>query len=224
MISIILAEDHHKMRETLVSIIRNQKGYHISFEAENGYQLLLELAATKKIPNIALVDVQMPVMDGLAVTNYIHHHYPTIKVLAVSGYSNPTIVHDIIEAGAVGYIIKDNFKQSLPKALLSLNEDCIFIDEMIEGFQLKKDVYHNSSFETIKAELPLLTKNEKIFLQLVATSITYEQIADLMNISSDTIYNYQRSLKNKLGLGCRHEFMIYAFQNGYAKVAKLKTR
>lgn len=219
--TIVLAEDHLQMRDILASIIRNQKGYQLTFEAENGYQLLLYLNTSKKIPAIALVDVQMPVMDGLAVTHYINHCYPTIKVMAVSTHTHPSLVQDMLESGAMGYIVKENFKHSLPTALSALNTDSIFIDKMIGNYEFKKSKNCRKPLEIISTGPMSITKREGIFLQLCATSISFDQIANLMNVANDSVYNYQKSLKEKLGIYSRQELTIYALQNGYAKIARL---
>lgn len=217
--TIALAEDHPQMRGLISSIIKHLPGYTVSIEAVNGFQLLEQLHSLKKIPDIAIIDVEMAVMDGLSVTNFITTHYPAIKILAISNHIHPTIVQDMLYAGASGYMVKENL--SVPLLLNAFTAICsgnAFIDDALGNKDFfKSTTTRNTINNTTHTEI---TEKEKTFLQLSATAISYDQIAQLMNVAKDSIYNYQKSLKEKTGLGTRQEFMIYAIQHGIAKVAR----
>lgn len=219
MITIAVAEDHLQMRGTISAIISKLAGYTVSIEAENGYQLIEKLNAIKQMPAIAVIDVEMPVLDGLAATNYLTSHYPHIKILALSTHIHPTIVLDMIYAGARGYIVKENLSAPLLlNAFITICAGNTFFDDALGN----KEVFLSATTRNTgnNTAHPEITEKEKIFLQLSATSISFEQIAQLMNVSKESVYNYQKSLKEKLGLGTRQEFMIYAIQHGIAKVAR----
>lgn len=222
MLTIALADDHPQIRGFISSTIKRLPGYAVSIEAANGFQLIEQLLSSKKIQDIAIIDVQMPVMDGLAATNYLASHYPDIKILAISCYTSPNIVHDMLQAGAGGYIVKDTLSaRLLLKAFTSICAGNIFIDDALGN----KEVFLSATTRNTgnNTAHPEITEKEKIFLQLSATSLSYDQIAQLMNIAKESVYNYQKSLKEKLGLGNRQEFMIYAIQHGVAKVARLNS-
>ncbi len=219
MITIALAEDHPKMRGLISSMIKKLGGYHLSMEAENGYQLIKQLHASKKIPDIAIIDVQMPVMDGLALTHFITCHYPDIKVLAVSTHTHPTVVQDIMAAGAKGYLVKENLTTLLSNALKAICVGNPFIDDTIENKPGLLSATINRKEETNTAYVEI-TEKEMVFLQLSATAISYDQIAHLMNVAKESVYNYQKSLKEKLGVSDRQAFTLYAIQHGIAKVAR----
>jgi len=220
MTDIAIAEDHPKMRATIVSLANKIKDCSVYFEVDNGYNFIMKLNSLKILPKIAILDVQMPVMDGLAVTNFLHTHYPDIRVLAISMYSDPFIVNDLLEAGAKGYLLKNNLTTALNQAIETILDNQIYLDEMvatkIEYFQSARSTLQPSSYHPIK-----LTDREKTFLELTPIAITYEQIADLMNIAKETVYNYQKSLREKIGLSTRQEYIVYAIQHGIAKVARL---
>ena len=220
MTEIALAEDHPKMRSTISSLVKKNSDCNVYFEVDNGYDFIMKLNTLKILPQIAILDVQMPIMDGLAVTNFLRSHYHTISVLAISMYSDPFIVNDLLEAGAKGYLLKNNLTTFLKEAIQTLQAGKIYLDEMvatkIEYFQTARINVQPPTYTQVK-----LTDRETTFLQLTAIAITYEQIADLMNIAKETVYNYQKSLKEKLGLSTRQEYIVYAIQHGIAKVARL---
>lgn len=219
MCKIALVDDYLRIRETIAVMIKQLNGYSVSIEASNGYELLEQLNSSKELPDIAILDVQMPVMDGVATTNYLVDHYPNIKILAISFHVQPTIIQDILHAGASGYMVKENLSSSsLLKAFTVISEGKYFIDQSLNN----KEVFELAvnRWKVSYTEHPEITKREKIFLQLSATAISYDQIANLMNVAKESIYNYQKSLKEKIGLSSRQELMQYAIQYGIAKVAR----
>lgn len=223
MITIALAEDNEQVRGPILKILKFIPAYPVTIESVNGFCLLTKLNAIKQLPDIAIIDIEMPVMDGLAVTNYLHNQYPTIKVLAVSYHKNTGIVQDMFYAGAKGYILKENLEPDvLVNAFTTLLAGDYYIDN---SFTNKAGLL--AAIKSRNTETPFtnngLTEKEKIFLQLTATSIGYEQIAALMHVAKESVYNYQKSLKEKLGLGNRQELMLYAIQQGIAKVAKFNS-
>lgn len=216
--TIALADNYPQIRGFISSLITNLPGYAVSIEVGNGYQLVKQISCVKKLPAIAILDIQMPVMDGVYATHFLTGHYPAIKVLAISYHTDPAMVMDMLYAGASGYLVKENLSgHLLLKAFASILSGNTFIDETI----------NNQEFllpPTTRTTLPNtwhpgITEKEKNFLQLSVTSISYDQIAGLMNVAEESVYNYQKSLKEKLGFGSRHEFMAYAIQHGIAKIA-----
>jgi two-component system invasion response regulator UvrY len=219
--TIALAEDHLQMRGCIKLLTNQLSGYSVSIEAADGIELIQKLQATKELPFIAMIDVEMPKMDGLALTYYLSKHYPSIHILVVSSHRNPMIALDMLYAGAKGYLLKSNLcAQQVLQAFGSLASGELFIDEELgpkEVFESALNLQHSSS-HSLPHEI---TEKEKLFLQLVCTTASYEQIAQLMHVAETSIYNYQKSLKEKTGLGSRQEYMLYAIQHGIAKVARL---
>ena len=220
MITIALAEDHEKIRGGILKILTLLPGYRVTIESVNGFCLLTKLNAIKHLPDIAVIDIEMPVMDGLSVTNYLSNQYPKIKVLAVSYHKHPAIVQDMFYAGAKGYMLKENIAPGLlAEAFTTILSGNYFVDNCMENKTSLLAATKNRNTETGSAN-PELTEKEKIFLQLTATNISYDQIAVLMHVAKESVYNYQKSLKEKLGLGNQQELMLYAIQHGIAKVAR----
>lgn len=223
MFTIALAEDPLQ-KGIVLPIIKQIQGCMVSIEANNGFNLLSSLCSCKKTPNIALVDVEMPIMDGLACTNFMRYHYPGIHVLVMMKDTNPFTVHEFIEAGAKGYIIKGKKMTNIfLEAFRTLCDGGMFMGNV----SVAKNIYHNiqhAPHQTGSTFLhePCLSEKERTFLQLATSAISYCQIAQLMNVGKDSVYNYQKSLKEKLGISSRQEFMLYAIQHGIAKVARFR--
>jgi DNA-binding NarL/FixJ family response regulator len=220
---IALADDHNEFREGVLSLIKKHlKDYTVCIEAKNGLDLLQQLNRTHHELDIAIIDVRMPVIDGVAVTNIINTLYPKVKTLAISLYAQAPTVLSMLKAGATGYLLKENFNEKvLLKAFTTIEENNPFIDESIEDIHsLLPKVTAKNSLQTDELT-GKLTPKEKFFLQLCATSISYDEMAGLMNISIETIDDYPKKLKAKLGISTRYEFAVYALQHGIAKIARL---
>lgn len=201
----------------IMQVVKTLPNCNVLFQTENGFELIKTLQRRKRIPNLIISDLDMKIIDGLGLTHFIKCHYPNLKVLIVSNYSSQKILTDLVQAGASGVILSNNLLVSIPRAIENIFKNSIYLEETNKEKILDSD--HIRIKNELNKEISIqLNKKEKLFLQLTATSISYDQIADLMNIGKDSIYNYQRSIKDKLGLTTRHEFMLFAIQHGIAKV------
>ncbi len=218
MIDIALVEDNLQMRALIQRIISSIEGKSVVIETNNGYEFLRQLNSKKKLPDVAIIDVNMPVMDGISVTNFLMHHYPSISIIGISFHTHFSIVEDLLNAGAKGFLAKKNIsKINLKEAIECVLNNNFYIDK---DLKVREDYIQLNNSEVKDSDITFSTK-EKMFLQLMASSISYAEIANLMNISNESIYNYQKSLKEKLGLSTRQEFIIYAIQHGIAKIARI---
>ncbi len=215
-------EDHEQLRKGLCRLINHMGQFTVIFDVVNGFELLTELSKSKKSPDIVLMDIDMPRIDGVAATAFLSNYYPQIKVLACSFYSDTDIVKQCLEAGAKGFLTKQApLPDSLAKAFTAIGSGDFFIDPLVKNTETDDCIHFLTTNKTSLTDLGL-TEKEKMFLQLSATGISYREMAALMHISAGSIFNYQKSLKEKIGISTREQFMIYAIQHGLAKVARLK--
>ncbi|MDP3666878.1 MAG: response regulator transcription factor [Sediminibacterium sp.] len=132
--TIALADNYPPIRGSISSLITNLPGHAVSIEADNGYQLVKQISCLNKLPAIAILDIQMPVMDGVYTTHFLTSHYPAIKVLAISCHNHPDMVMDMLSAGASGFLVKDNLSgRLLLKAFAAILSGNTFIDETINN-------------------------------------------------------------------------------------------
>lgn len=225
MTAIAIAEDHSVVRNVILKIIKSLPGNIIVLEANNGFELLEQLSGIKKLPDIIIIDVNMPIMDGLFTTYFLSRNYPEIKIIAISTYTHPEIVIELFEAGAKAYLSKFSLTDKIfLQAFASIAKNEVFIEDSIENKEILIRVAEKRQKKAERKEPHVsLNDRELTFLQLSASSISYAQIAKLMNVANESVYNYQKSLKEKLGLSTRQELILYAIQHGIARIARLTT-
>ena len=218
MITIALAEDHLLMRNAICSLLERTKDYEIRIKAENGFQLIDLIQQSKNLPNVVLLDIQMPSMDGVATAHYLKTHFPKIPIIAISSHTHHSIIQDIFDAGVMGFLSKTDLTfENINTSIATVISGVPFVDDSLLKKKLVTIPERNSMGDTGHPEI---SKKEKTYLQLVDTSLTNEEIAQLMTVSFESIYNYQKSLKSKLGFCTRRELTPYAIQHKIAKIAR----
>jgi len=167
-----------------------------------------------------IVDIQMPVMDGAAITYYIRFHYPNIKLIGLSGYNGESSIKNMILSGADGYVLKANAEDVLHKALIVIQQNEIFIDKRLglDEHQMKSILIKRKERLDDK-NIFELTKRERTFIMLNATTLSYEQIAATMSVETQTIQTYYDRISKKLNLHNRQALTLFSLQNGLAAIA-----
>ena len=195
-ITIGIADDQQLFLRSVSNLISSLHNFEVTIEALNGQDLLNQLAVAKILPDMILVDVQMPVMDGPTAVSKINIAYPGIKVIALSMKEDDNSILNMLRAGCSAYLLKDVHPAELEKALREVHET---------GY------YNSDSFSTryrrllrsqVNDELKL-TDREKAFLQLACSDYTYKEIASKMFLSEKTIDGYRESLFQKLNVKSR---------------------
>ena len=210
--TIALADDHVLLRNGLANLLK-ELDYEVLFEADNG-QIFLEKLKNNPAPQITLMDINMPVMDGYETALYLKHHYPEIQVLALSMYDDENAIIRMLRNGAKGYILKDCDPSELKDALNSLLQKGFYYSELVTG-KLVHTINHlddteNSSIKNVMG----LNSKEIEFLKMVCTEMTYKEIAEQMCLSPRTVDGYRDSLFEKLQLKSRVGLVLFAIKNG----------
>lgn len=203
-ISIAIVDDHTLFRKGVTALMNEFDELEIVFEANNG-QHLQQLIANNPLPNVVLMDINMPVMDGYETTAWLKVRYPSIKVLALSMFEDDEAVIKMIKYGACGYVLKESKPREVLEAIKAIYTKGFYINELVSG-KLIRSVANTES-------KPQLTKNELEFLKLCCSELTYKEIADKMFISPRTVDNYRESLFQKLNLKSRTGLVLYAIQH-----------
>lgn len=206
---VVLVDDHILLRNALASLIISFGDYTVLFEANNGKDFIDKLDP-KKLPEIVLMDINMPEMDGYETCLWLKDKYPEIKVLALSMYDNESAVIRMFKAGAKGYILKDCDPAELKNALYSLSAKGFYYSEMVTGAFIRTINEENSEVKNITH----LRDHEITFLKWVCTELTYKEIADKMFLSPRTIDGYRDDLFQKLNIKTRVGLVMYAIKNG----------
>jgi DNA-binding NarL/FixJ family response regulator len=200
-IKIVLVDDHRLFRSGIASLINNLTGYKIIFEADNGEELIRRISPKFK-PDIVLLDMNMPVMNGESTAHWLIHNYPGIRIIVLSMIDDPAKVLTMIKVGVKGYLLKSAEPSEFEEALQMVSQGELYYPEFVTRHLTKAFNQHD-----------VLNTRELDFLKLACTEFTYKEIADQMSISVRTVDGYRDQLFEKLGAKNRVGLVLYAIKN-----------
>jgi two-component system, NarL family, invasion response regulator UvrY len=212
-ILVAIADDHSLMRNALGKLINSFGDYAVLFEANNGKEIR-PLIHQHGIPDIMLVDVNMPEMDGFETTKWLHTNYPQVKVLVLSMLSDERTIIRMMRLGAKGYLLKNAEPEELKEGLDSVISKDVYLPDIISG-KLISGLHRDADKDE---DAVVLNEREREFLRWVCTELAYREIAEKMNLSARTIDDYRQNLFTKLKVHSRIGLALYAIRNGIAEV------
>jgi two-component system, NarL family, invasion response regulator UvrY len=209
---VVLVDDHVLLRNGLASLIRGFGEYEVLFEACGGKDLIRQLQ-NSRLPDIILLDINMPEMDGYDTACWLRRNFPEIKVLALSMYDTDSAIVRMLKNGAKGYVLKDTDAGVLKVALDSVLEKGFYYTDMVTG-KLIHTISTLDDPDMRMRRLLALNERELEFMKLVCTEWTYKEIADRMYLSPRTIDGYRDALFEKLNVRTRVGLAMYAVRSG----------
>ena len=209
MAKLALVDDHVLLRNGLSVLVKNL-GHEVLFEASNGIELIEKLKPGL-LPQIVLMDINMPEMDGYDCTKWVKIKYPAVKVLALSMYDNEASIIRMLKSGAKGYILKDSDPLELEAAIEALMNKGFYYSELVSGKMINAI---NKMDDTEAVAVIKLNDREISFLKHTCTELSYRDIADKMLVSPRTVDGYRDALFQKLRVKSRVGLVIYAIRNG----------
>ena len=210
--TIALTDDHVLLRNGLASLLKELE-YEVVFEADNGRHFIEKLK-THGVPQLVLMDINMPEMDGYETTLWLKKNHPETKVLVLSMFNDENAIIRMLKNGAKGYILKDSSPAELKTALHALETKGFYHSELVTG-TLIHTINHLDNPEGSSAKDVLgLNERELEILKLICTEMTVKEIAEKMNLSPRTIDGYRDALLQKLGCRSRVGLVIFAIKNG----------
>lgn len=210
---VVIVDDHLLFASSLENLIQTFEGYNVLFKAGNGLELQTLLSEHVIKPNVILLDVNMPVMNGLETIQWLKKNHPEYKVLVLSMDDDEDQILKMIRAGAKGYLLKDIDPDDLKFALDQVIEKGFYYTEKIN--EILMDVVHGKNHP--KAE-DNFKENEITFIKLACSEMTYKEIADQMNLSPKTIDGYRQELFSKLNIKNRVGLVMYAIKNNIVDI------
>jgi len=206
---IVLVEDHAMIRETIRKSIEEVPGLKVVGELSDGREVMdfLERSA----PDMIILDLTMPHLQGLEATKLIKSHYPNIKILILTMHKTKMHVTRALEYGADGYIVKEDALSELILAIEKVRAGKNYISSLVTD-QVMDILFPK------KISANLLSKREIEILTYVAQGISSRKIAQILSISQATVNNHRMKIKKKLGMSKTSELLKYAIQKGYASV------
>lgn len=210
MIRLLLVEDQTIVREGLRRLLDAQPDLQVVGEAENGEVALDKVAVLK--PDIVLMDVRMPVMDGVTATKLIGDRFPEIKVLILTTFDEDEYVAQAMEFGAIGYLLKDTPTSDLANAIRTVSQGYTQLSPGLFKKAIRQDSVSTSLEAKIsqKDKLAELTSREREVLSLIATGANNQEIAEILCISKKTVKNHVSNILSRLDLRDRTQAAIVA--------------
>jgi len=208
---IAIVDDHILFRKSLTVLIDLFPKYKVIYDASNGKDLIAQLKETS-LPDIVLMDINMPVMDGYSTTAWLRDNYPEVKVIALSTMESETAIIKMIKCGAKGYVLKDAEPEELKLAFEEVMSRGYFYNELI-SHKVLKSVHELTEPKNKVSLFASLSEREIEFLKLVCTELAYKEIADKLFVSVRTVEGYRDTLCEKLNLKTRVGLAMYAIKN-----------
>ena len=207
-IAIGIAEDHDLVREGFISILRDYDDIKVLFEASNGKQLLKRLKEFK--PAIILLDIEMPVLGGIAALAELKQHFPKVKIIVISAHAEPTSIIEYVKLGAIAFLPKNCKKNALIKAIYSVKEKGTYFEEDVLKLLAKNGA---GPLETEKERK--LTESEITVLKLLCDDRSFDEIATLLDINARTAKWYKHRLLVKTKTENTEGLLQYAIKHKY---------
>lgn len=203
-IRIVLAEDHHVVRAAVASFLSREPDFDVSAEVDDAAKLSAVVDALR--PDILLLDAHMPGHRVIETARALRRAHPRLRILVLSAYKRREYVVGLIEAGASGYVLKDDPPESLPQAIRAVHEGRRWLSPSVAEVLSKS---------ALSAGREALTAREGEVLRLMATGCRNDRIAKTLGISEQTVKNHVRNIFGKLDVETRVEAVLYAISEGW---------
>jgi DNA-binding NarL/FixJ family response regulator len=211
-IKIVLVDDHQMFREGLKFVLKQIPEFDVIGTASNGEEYLKLLEAG--LPDVVLMDIGMPVMDGIEATEKTSEKYPEVNVIALSMFSDQEYYHKMVAAGVKGFLIKEAGIDELEKAIKSIQQGNAYFSQ-----ELLRNIIINISNPKVTSRDPFqLTKREEEVLQMICKGFGTKEISDLLFISQKTVEGHKTNLLSKTNSKNTINLMLYAFKHKLVEI------
>jgi DNA-binding NarL/FixJ family response regulator len=213
---ILVADDHEIVRRGLVALIKSRPEWEICAEADNGRQAVEKANQSK--PDIAILDIGMPVLNGLEATRQILREHPAVKILILTITDTDQAVQAVLDAGARGFLLKSDAARDLVTAVEALAHNKTFFTARVADLVLSGYLNRSQRSPQKDLSLPGLTSREREVVQLLAEGKSTKEVACHLNLSVKTAETHRSNIMRKLGLHSVSELVLYAVRNGIVQV------
>lgn len=219
-IKILLADDELLFRKGIAFLLEREKNIEIIFEAADGAEIIRYLAENENHPDIILMDLKMPNLNGVEATKLIQKQFPDIKIIALTSYDSKSFISNMIQVGASSYLVKNATPAEMIFTINEVSEKGFYYNQTV--FKVIQD---NIGFESTKIksdfDRDFFTSREQEVLQLVCEQLSAPEIADKLFISPRTVEGHRNTLMIKTGSKNIAGLVVYALQNGIVEINKL---
>lgn len=205
--SVVIVDDHTLLSQAISGMVNTFDKFKVLYTCKNGQELIDKFTVSpKNIPDVVLMDINMPVMNGIETTEWVSKNHPSANIMALSVEDADVTILKMLKAGAVGYLLKDTEKEVLEKALIEIVENGFFHTKSVTNLLMQSISGKEKNAVTFK-------DREITFMKLACTELTYKEIASQMCLSPKTIDGYRDVLFTKLNVKNRVGLVTYAIKN-----------
>jgi DNA-binding NarL/FixJ family response regulator len=211
-IKVLVADDHTIVRKGICSLLRGENDITVVGEAKDGREVMEKVGPL--MPDVILLDVNMPLLNGIEVTRNLSKEFSTIGIIILTMYSDEEYVHEALLAGATGFLVKDTIPQDLCSAIRSVSKGESYLSPSISKTVIERytKLGKLGKEETEKTEL---TSREREIIQLIAEGYTNREISETLCISSKTVEVHKSNIQKKLSIFGTARLTQYAIKKGY---------
>lgn len=210
MATIGLVDDHRLIRDTLATAI-TVLGHTVILQASNGIELE-EVITRHPLPDIILLDINMPIKDGYATAQWLKENYPAVSVIAVSGHDDDLAIIRMLRIGAKGFLNKNTSPEQILVAINDVMNKGFYHSDLTSNPVLQRILLRNPTGGHIN-QLLQITNREEEFLKLCCSDTPYKEIAAIMKVSTRTVDSYRESVFQKLQVKSRSGMVTFAFKH-----------
>jgi DNA-binding NarL/FixJ family response regulator len=208
---VLIAEDHKMMREGLRALLEEKLGYECVAEANDGYEAVSQ--AKEFHPDIVIMDIMLPSLNGIEATRQIKSHQPEIEIVVLSMHATRSYILQVLQAGASAYLLKDSAVEDLAAALMAVSKGGMYLSPAITTAAALKNEAADISLKNL-ADVQRLTKRELQVLQLIADGNSTKEIAATLEVSVKTIETHRKQIMDKLSIRTIAGLTKYCIREG----------
>lgn len=212
---ILIADDHEVVRKGIRAIVEKHPGWEVCGEAADGRKAVT--MADELRPNVVVIDIGMPLLNGLEATRQILKNRPATRILVLSVYESEQLVEQVLEAGARGYVLKSDASRDLVSAVEELERDHTFFTSKVGQLVLETFLNKRPTNESRRSAGPL-TSREREVVQLLAEGKSTKEVAVALNLSVKTAETHRSNIMRKLNVHSVSELVLYAVRNNIVQI------
>ena len=209
-INVAIADDHKIFRKGVILSLKAYSNINFILEAENGDELIK--GVEKEQPDIVLLDLKMPVRDGIETTKYLNKHFPSIRILILTMYEDERFVGHLMESGANGYLLKSTDAAEIKQGIMDVMNTGFYLNNFVNRVLIKKNYSKQKFNPNLNTEI-VISDREKEVLSLVCMEYTAQEIAQRMDISPRTVEAIKDRLMERFGVKNSVGLVFFAMKN-----------
>ncbi len=210
-INICIVDDHNLFRKAMIRLLTTFKRIDQIWEASNGKEFIQSLNSKK--PDVVLLDLEMPIMNGVETAEYVISKYPDMKIIVLTQHDSEKFMLHMLELGVHSFLLKNSNPDELEKAIISVHDKDFYHNDLISSV-MRKSISLRSE-KPLFSKIPELSEREKEIFRLICEEYSLKEIGLKLNLSDKTIHSHKANIQSKLGAKNTVGMIKFAYENGF---------